>query len=184
MHNKIILLAQAIPDERVFGLDSQTFFHILIQLFNALVLAAALTFILYKPVKRFMSKRSDAIQGKMENADAAMVRANELIAEYENKINEIEKERLETLEAARNKASEETKAILEEARREARELKKRSLEIVEADKKRLMEETRIYIIEMSHLIAQKYVAQNIDAQTQDKLFEDMIAQLEDVQWQI
>lgn len=44
---------QVVPDGRVFGLDAQTLISIGIQLFNAIILALALGFILYNPVKEF-----------------------------------------------------------------------------------------------------------------------------------
>lgn len=183
MYNKIAFLAQSAPEGRVFGLDIQTAISIGIQLLNGIILAVALTFILYKPVKEFMRKRTDRIKNKMDNADATMAKANDLIAEYELKLKNIEKERMELLEAARLKAEEESKRILEEAKKEAYEIKKRSLESVYEDKKRLKEETRLHIIELSSLIAKKYIAQTIDNDTQDRLFEEAIAQLEEAQWE-
>jgi F-type H+-transporting ATPase subunit b len=176
-------LAQAVPEGRVFGLDLQTLISIGIQLLNGIILAVALTFILYKPVKEFMRKRTDRIQSKMDDADATMAKANELIAEYNKKLQEIDKERIEILEAARLKAANESKIILEEAKQKALEIKKRSLDSVSQDKKRLKEETRLYIIEIASLMAGKYIAQKIDNETQDKLFEEALAQLEDTQWQ-
>ena len=101
----IVLLAQAVPEGRIFGLDEQTFIQIGMQLLNAIVLAFALAFILYKPVKEFLDKRSEGIQGKINDADATMAKAKELIAEYENKIKDIEKERLDILEEARLQAT-------------------------------------------------------------------------------
>lgn len=183
MHRMILFLAQVVPEGRVFALDLQTLIGMGIQLLNGIILAVALGFILYKPVKEFMRKRTDRIQSKMDEANAAMAKANELIAEYNKKLKEIDKERIEILEAARLKAAEERKIVLEEARSEAREIKKRSLESVEEDKKRLKEETRLYIIELSSRIAEKYITQKIDNEAQNKLFEEALAQLEEVQWQ-
>ena len=97
----IVFLAQAVPEGRVFGLDMQTFISAAIQLLNAIILALVLTKILYKPVKEFMQKRSDKIKSKMDNADATMAKAQELIAEYDEKIRKIDKERAEILESAR-----------------------------------------------------------------------------------
>ena len=146
MQSELMLLAQVLPEGRVFGLDSQTVISIGIQLFNGIFLAVVLRLILYKPVKEFMRKRSEGIRQKMNEADATMVKAQELISQYELKINEIEKERTEILEIARLKSIDEGKLILEDARREASEIKKRSSESVLADKKRLQEETRFHII--------------------------------------
>lgn len=181
--NSMIVLSQAIPNGRVFGLDLQTLISIGIQLLNGIILAVALGFILYKPVKEFMRKRTERIKSKMDDADTTMAKANELIAQYNKKLQDIDKERAEILEAARLKAADESKIILDEAKREAYELKKRSLDSVAEEKERLKEETRLYIIELASLMAQKYIAEHIDDETQDKLFEEVIAQLEDAQWQ-
>jgi F-type H+-transporting ATPase subunit b len=180
---RIVYLAQVVPEGRVFGLDFQTLIHIGIQLLNGIILAVVLSFILYKPVKEFMRKRSERIQSKIDEADANMAKANELIAEYEEKLKNIENERAEILEAARLKVADESKNILEEARREAFEIKKRSMDSVAEDKERLKEETRLYIIELASLMAEKYIKQSIDAEVQDKLFEEALAQLEEAQWQ-
>ncbi|MDI9496087.1 MAG: ATP synthase F0 subunit B [Bacillota bacterium] len=174
---------QVVPDGRVFGLDAQTLISIGIQLFNAIILALALGFILYNPVKDFLRKRSEKIQKQIDDSDAAMMKAKELIAEYEAKIKDIDKERLEILEAARLKASEESKKILQEAKAEAEAIKERSMESVTADKKRLKDETRIYIIELASLMAQKIITQNINDDTHDKIFEESLAKLEASKWQ-
>lgn len=179
----IVFLAQAVPEGRVFGLDMQTFISAAIQLLNAIILALVLTKILYKPVKEFMQKRSDKIKSKMDNADATMAKAQELIAEYDEKIRKIDKERAEILESARLQAEEEYKKILEEAKQEAREIKKRSMESAAEEKKRLKEETRLYIVEIASLMAYKFIQQNIDEKMQEKLFEEAMARLEDSQWQ-
>ncbi len=183
MQSEIMLLAQTLPEGRVFGLDSQTAISIGIQLLNGIILAVALGFILYKPVKEFMRKRSEGIQQRINDTDAAMIKAQGLISEYELKIKEIEKERTEILEIARLKSIDEGKLILEDARREASEIKKRSLDRVLSDKKRLQEETRFHIIELASLIAKKYITLSMDNETQNKIFEDTLAQMEVTPWQ-
>ena len=182
MQNMMVFLAQKVPEGRVFGLDTQTLISIGIQLLNGVILAVALTYILYKPVKEFMGKRTEKIKKKIEDSEAAMAKANELIAEYDLKLKQIEEERIEIMETARQEATEENQRIIDEARKEAHEIKKKSLESVSEDRKRMQEEARLYIIELSTLMAQKYIANNIDDDTQERLFEEMIARLEDAQW--
>lgn len=179
-----MFLAQAVPEGRLFGLDTQTLISIGIQLFNGILLAVILGFILYIPVKEFMQKRSDRIQSKIDESDTTMNKANELIVEYDAKIKEINKERLEILENARTEASDEMKIILEQAKKEAIEIKNRSLDSVLAEKKRLQEETRLHIIDLASVMAEKYISQTIDDETQDKIYEETLAQLEETQWQI
>ncbi len=182
MNHIIILLTQTVPEGRVFGLDSQTLIQIGVQLFNAILLAVVLTFILYKPVKEFMQKRSDKIQGGIDDAATTMAKANDLIASYEAKIEEINKERVEILEAAHQKAKNESKAILDEARAEASEIKSRSMEAAAKDKKRLQEEMRLYVIDLSSVMAGKYIADHIDEDSRARYFEKMMGQLEEASW--
>lgn len=183
MHSEIIFLAQVVPEGRVFGLDSQTLISIGIQLLNGIILAIALGFILYNPVKEFMQKRQEKIQGKIEDANETMVKANELIHEYESKIKDIDKERIEILETARLKATEEGEIIIKEAQEEADKIKKQSLESIDAEKERLKRESRLYIIELASLMAEKYIIQSIDSEAQDRIFEETLAEMEDARWQ-
>ena len=92
MNNVIVLLTQSVPEGRVFALDQQTLISTGIQVLNGIILAVALGFILYKPVKKFMQERTDRIQSKIHDSDSTMAKAKELIAEYEYKIKNIDKE--------------------------------------------------------------------------------------------
>ena len=69
-----------------------------------------------------------------------------------------------------------------EVRQEASEIKRRSLESVAEEKKRLKEEARLYIIEVASHMAKRYLAEAIDAEVQERIFEETIAQLEEAQW--
>lgn len=183
MNNNVVFLAQAIPEGRLFGLDEQTLISIGIQLLNGIALAAVLGFLLYIPVKNFMQKRSDGIRSDIEDAKSTMSKANELIEEYNAKLRDIESERLEILEDARKKADDERKEILQQAKDEAFLLKKRSLDSIADDKKRHKEESRLYIIEIASLMAKKYIAESINSEDQNRLFDETLAKMENTQWQ-
>ncbi len=170
------------PEERLFGLDSQTLIQIGIQLLNGIILAVALGYILYKPVKEFLHKRSEGIQNKIDESDATMAKADELINEYNAKIKDIDEERIKILEAARAAAADESKIILEVAKQEANEIKKRSLESISADEKRLKEEARLYIVDLATHIAGKYIAKNMDDEAHDRIFEETLARMENTKW--
>ena len=81
-----VFLTQTVPEGRLFALDNQTLIQIGIQLLNGIILAIALSIILYKPVKEYLRKRSDTIKSRFDEAETATARANELIAEYEGRL--------------------------------------------------------------------------------------------------
>jgi F-type H+-transporting ATPase subunit b len=130
-----------------------------------------------------MQARSDKIREQIESSDEKTARAEEVTSEYETKIKEIDKERIQILENARRQADDEKKTILEEARVEANEIKKRSADTAVADEKRIQEESRQYIIELAFAISQIYVTQNMDQQAQEKMFNEALAQMEGANWQ-
>lgn len=179
----IAALAQAVPEGRVFALDSQTLIGTGIQVLNGIILTAALGFILYKPVKAFMKKRADSIQNRIEESEKTMAKAKELIAEYESKTKNIDKEFDRVLAEARIKAADERKQIIDEANEESDRIKKRAESVIDAEKERIKIETRPYIIELATQIAQSYVALSLEKEEQEKLFDDALAELEQSQWQ-
>ena len=172
----------AVPDGRVFGLDQQTLISAGIQLFNAALLAVALAYILYKPVRNFLNKRAERISGQMRRADDDMAKAAELKAQYEKKLAEIELERAEILESAHQLAAEKSRLLLAEAQKEAAASKERAgLDII-FEREQADEELRQQIIEIASLIAEKFLARAIDPAAHDRLIAETIAELEDTAW--
>lgn len=177
------LLLEVAPEGRVFGLDQQTLVDIAIQLFNVLFLAAVLGFLLYKPVRKFLQERTERISSQLSDAEEKKLQADKLKAEYENKLKEIGSERVKILDAARNAAAEKGNRILHEARDEAALIRKRAEDSIALEKERLAKEARLHIIQVSSLMAAKFVKHSIDEATQDRLFEETIAELEEATWQ-
>lgn len=183
MNFGLAFLLNAVPEGRVFGLDQQTLIDIAFQLFNVCFLAAVLGFILYKPVRKFLQERADRISGQLSDAETKMIQADKLKLEYEKKLKEIDAERVKILDAARNSAAEKSNHILHEARDEAALIIKRAEESIEKEKERLKKEAKLHIIQLSSLMAAKFVQQSIDSSAQDKLFEETLAELEEATWQ-
>lgn len=183
MNPQMVMLLAAEPTGRVFGLDQQTLVQIAIQLFNTGVLAALLTFVLYKPVRAFLKKRTDKISGQLTRAKDDMARAHELKTEYEQKLTDIEQERSEILTEAHKLAAEKGKQLVEEAKREAATLKERAAHEIDMERERAKDEMKQAIIEVSAAMAGKFVVQTIDADVQSRLFDETMTELEEATWQ-
>ena len=175
-------MLETIPDGRVFGLDRQTLISIGIQLFNACFLAVALSFILYRPVSDFIRKRAERIRAQFSRAEEDIASASELKTRYEKKLEDIEQERAEILESARRLAVEKSRRILNEAEKEATAVRARAAADLQRERERVNEEMRLYIIELSSIMAGKFMANAIDGDTQDRLFAEATAELEKAVW--
>jgi len=165
---------------RIFALDQQTLIQIGIQLLNAIVLAVVLTYLLYKPVRKFMQKRADGIQSQLDRAQDDAQAAEKWKAFYEQRLEEIELEREGILEEAQRLAAENTERMLGEAGEEIAAKKERAAAGIQARQERANEELRLQIIETASAMAGKFVATAMDEEAQDRLFGEALAELEDV----
>jgi F-type H+-transporting ATPase subunit b len=67
--------------------------------------------------------------------------------------------------------------VLEEAKAEADVIRERAQKNVEMEQERVKEEIRLSIIDISTVMAQKFVTREMDRETQDKLFNEVINEL-------
>ncbi len=178
----LTFVQDAVPDGRLFALDQQTLISALIQLFNFMILAAALGLILYKPVQKYLRGRTERIRGQLEDAQHKMAKAEALKAEYETKLNEIASERAGVLESARSEAADRSRQMLDEARLEAAAVSRRAEERVLAEEERFKLEAWQHIVEVSSLMTEKLIKSTVDSDTHQRLFEEAMTELEETPW--
>lgn len=152
------------------------------QLFHTIILAVILTWLLYNPVKGFMRKRAEGISKQLSDASLAEEEASKLKSEYEDKLASIENERTTILDNARKVAKEAEDLIISEARQEAENIKNRTMQEIKLEKEKVKDTIRNEIIEVSTLIASKYIESSIDEATQNKLLDEVISDLGDAKW--
>lgn len=170
-----LLAAQAmeeLPAGTILSFDKDLLIKIGIQLFNVLILTAVLVFILYKPVKKFMAERTERIKKEIEAARGEREDAFDLKEKYERLIEEIEKERDDILLEAHKKAMEKSDQMLFNARREADAMHELALADLEIERENVMDEMKRQMVEISMLVASRFVEVSIDRDTQDRYIED------------
>jgi len=176
------LFLSSVPDGRVFGLDSQTLIQIVANLINLAILAVLLTYLLYKPVRNIMRKRTEKIQGQLTQAEEEMTKAVELRRQYEQKMEDVERERNEILGDARKQATETGRQIIAEAKVESDVVRERAAANVQMEWERAEDEMRTAIIEVSAAMAEKFVSLAINKDTHDRLFSETMSDLEGMSW--
>ena len=174
--------AGALPPDRVFALDAQTFVNVAVNLLNVGILAIVLAKVLYKPVKKFLQKRTDRIQDQFASIEKEMADATDMKHLYEQKLEEIERERDEILAEARKSAMDTGRRLVSEAKKEAETIRERAASSVELEWQRAQTEMRTAIIDVSAVMAEKFVTLAINKETHDKLFDETMADLEGMTW--
>ena len=178
----IQFLAAAVPEGRMFGLDEQTLWQFAMQFINTAILAAILYFLLYKPVRKFMQARTERIQAQIDRAEEERQAADGLKARYEESLAEIEQERAEILNAAHQAAAQTSKEMLEESKDRALAIKQQAELDILREQEQAKDAFRLHVIELSSAMAAKIIAHAIDKETQDRLFDEALSELEDAKW--
>ena len=178
----LTVAAADVPSSNVFHLNLQTLVQIGINLLNVAILAFILAKLLYKPVCGLLAARENRIKSQLETARDSMEKADEQKLQYEEKLGNIDLERKQILDGARELASQEGHAIVEDAKREAATLKARAAEEIEMERLRLVDEVKEAIIDVSSAMTAKFVTISIDKETHDRLFAETVAEMEEMPW--
>ncbi|MDR0469020.1 MAG: F0F1 ATP synthase subunit B [Peptococcaceae bacterium] len=145
-----------------------------IQWFNILLLTALLIWLLYKPVRKYMDGRAARIAQDIESARNNSEKAREDMAHYEQLIAHIEEEREEILNQAHRAAVERSDQILLTAREEARHLLAKAEDEIRIERENVSDEIKRQIIELSALMASRFVEVSIDRRTQEAYLEEVL----------
>ena len=160
----------------VIILNQQTVIQVIIQLINTAILCFILSKLLYQPVLKFLNARKEKISSQIDKTEADMAQAQALKKEYEEKLKNIESERTAILQEARTTALKNSQIIISDAKTEATAIKDRAnLEIERADIKK-------QIVQVSTLMSEKFVAAKMTEDEQNKLVDETISDLEEIEW--
>jgi len=172
-------LINASVEERLFAIDAQTFIALIPHLFNFIILAIFLTFILYRPVRQFLNERANKIAHDLDEAETARMSANDLKALYEQRLKDIEQERTLILDDARKLAMERRNRDIADVKEEIAALKARADMEIAGELARVKEQVGQSIIDISIEMASKLLSAQIDANAHNRLFDETMAELEE-----
>ena len=167
---------------RIIGFDWQLLHDAVLTGINIFILFFALSYLLFNPARAFFEKRRQKIAGDLAEAADNKKTAQELKAEYESKLKEINKEADMILAEARKKAMIKETHILDEARAEAARIIERANRQVELERKKALDDMKQEIVSIASLMAGKVVASSIDVKVQDSLIDETLKEMGESTW--
>ena len=167
----------------ILKLDLSLIWQLSIQWFNILLLTFALMHILYNPVRKFMVERTERIKSEIDSAKRINQDALEHKAKYEKLIANIEKEKEEIFIKAHRAAVAEADRVLFEAQEAARDLIQKANDEIKLERENTADEIRRQIIEVSALMASRFIETSIDSQTHNRLIDEALADWSEQKWQ-
>ena len=175
--------AEEIPPGTILGFDRALLVRLGVQWLNVAILTAVMIYILYNPVKKFMAERTARIKGDIDSARQNNEDSRELRAKYEGLLTNIGKEREEILDKARREANNEHDRIVFAAQEEAKHIKSRAEDEIRIERENAADEIRTQIVEISTLMASRFIEMSIDHNTQDKYINEALADWSGRKWQ-
>ncbi|HOB63984.1 MAG TPA: ATP synthase F0 subunit B [Clostridia bacterium] len=165
--NTILLAASKLP----LGLN---FFEVLLHMLNLAILIVGVRFLLYKPIKKFMDKRSEEYLKAEEEAEAKLKEAEELKARYE-KI--AEESRLSAITASQEAAASaliQADEIIDNAKAEAARIIKAAEE--EAKHKEILHKKELSnsVSELAVELASKLIKKEYKPEDNDPIIKDLV----------
>ena len=169
--------------ERLFNLDAQLLFDVVINAFNIFVLFLLLSYILFEPVRNLLRNRQERIKNELDDAARDKADAAQLKAEYENKLSEVHKEAEALLADARKKAMLNEKQIVMDAQEEAVRIRQRANAEIQLEKEKAQDEMKQQIVLVAAQMAGKVVGESVDEKKHDDLIQQTLKEMGDNVWQ-
>ncbi|MCD7708604.1 MAG: F0F1 ATP synthase subunit B [Clostridiales bacterium] len=146
------------------------------------VLFLLMSYLLFNPARKFLKGRQERIENEINSAKEELESADALKAEYEAKLQSVDKEAEEILAEARQKALKNEAKIVDEAKEEASRIIKRAQEEAELEKKHAMDDVKQEMILIASMMAQKVVAASIDTEIQSTLVDETLKEMGESTW--
>ncbi len=169
--------------DRLFTLDAQFLFDVVVLGLSMLVLFTILSYLLFNPVREMLQKRQQRVVDDQETAKRERQEAIEYKEAYDKKLKEVDKEAQEILSAARKKAMQNEAKIVAEAREEAARIIERANAQIELEKKRALDDMKQEMITIASMMAEKVVSASIDTTVQESLLDETLKEMGERTWQ-
>lgn len=160
----------------VFSLN---LWQMLISLCNLIILFLILKKFLYKPVRRALEERKQAVEGVYADAQKALDTANASKAEYEHELAGIRERADSMLASATADANKRSEAILSDARERADGMMRQAKNDISLERRKAESGIRSEIADVSTALTEKLLAREINSDDHRKLIDDFLAEMED-----
>lgn len=148
--------------------------EILLHLLNFAILFAGVTFLLWKPVKKFMQNRKEEYQRAEDNSVAATKESQELKAKYENILKEADSEKAKILLTAKDEAKTLSENILLETKQQAQDIIADSRTTVKSEREKIKWEVEKEVASLSVSVAEKILAREISGKDNEQLIDQCL----------
>lgn len=151
--------------------------NVVFELINIIVLFLLLKKFLFGPVTDIMEKRENLIRNSVEEAANTKNEANELKAEYENRLSGAKEQAANIVKEAKARGDKEYELIVSNAQKDAQRLIAEAEKSAVTEKEKALKEAKEDIASLAILAATKIVEKNTDAADDKRLIDDFLSEV-------
>ena len=164
-------------DGRIFGLDIQLGFDVIMQGIAVFIMFALLSYILFEPVRKILEDRKNRIADEIDQAEAAKLKA-----EYDHKLKNVEKEADALMAQARKKALKREEEIVAGAKEEAARIIESANHEAELARINAQDQMKQEMVKMAVLMAGKFIQNQMDEKDQNAFVYQTLQEMGDKTW--
>ncbi|MGN0165369.1 MAG: F0F1 ATP synthase subunit B [Lachnospiraceae bacterium] len=169
--------------QRVFGLDAQLLMDAVIVACAVLFLFVLLSYLVFNPARELLAKRREKVVSDLEDAAKEKEDAVAFKSEYEAKLANAEKDADAIISEGRRRANKREEEIVAEAKEEAARILARTEKEIELEKAKAKDEVKQEMASVAQAMAGKFIAEQMDAEKQAALVDEVINEMGDSTWQ-
>lgn len=149
-------------------------FNLLWTIFNLIIFYLLMRLFLIKPIKKTLQARKELIDNQFKEAEDTVNAANEKMADYEDKIKNVNTEAKGIISDARDKAKVEYNKILDKANNDATRLKQDAQKQIELDTENARRDVKEELAKLAMEAAQKVVGESVSAKTDAEIYDKFL----------
>ncbi len=178
-----LLESEGLPDSYVIMFEKQTMIQVLMHVILILVLFFIIAKLLFEPVRKILNERREKIALEYDKIESSTKEVEELKAEYEAKLRDINKEADQILAHARKRATERKEELINQAKEEADLIMKRTELEISREREQMADDVRREIINVATVMASKFVAESLDEGKKAELVNKTLLEMGEDIWQ-
>lgn len=148
--------------------------EILLHLLNFAILFTGVTFLVWKPVKKFMENRKAEYQRAEDDSITAAKESQELKSKYENILKDADSEKAKILLTAKDEAKTLSENILLETKQQAQDIIADSRTTVKSEREKIKWEVEKEVASLSVSVAEKILAREISGKDNEQLIDQCL----------
>lgn len=145
-------------------------FNLLWTIFNLIIFYLLMRLFLIKPIRKTLQARKELIDNQFKEAEDTVNAANEKMADYEDKIKNVDTEAKKIISDARDKAKVEYNKILDKANDDAAKMKQDAQKQIKQDTENARRDVKEELAKLAMETAQKVVGESVNAQTDADIY--------------